>query len=121
MRYRFSLLPFAVRFLLGSLLLLLSVFIQLAHAADAELRIETHLSETSPAAGETFTYSIRYRCAGISSLYCTAPRITTTIPEIRENAVNAAKKIAVIGGGPAGLSCAYFLARLGYKPTIVLR
>ena len=25
---------------------------------------------------------------------------------------------AVIGSGPAGLSCAYFLARLGYKPTI---
>lgn len=81
MRYRFSLLPFAVRFLLGNLLLLLSVFIQLAHAADAELRIETHLSDTNPAPGETFTYSIRYRCAGISSLYCTAPRITTTIPE----------------------------------------
>ena len=33
-------------------------------------------------------------------------------------AANAKKKIAVIGGGPAGLSCAYFLARLGYKPVI---
>ena len=40
------------------------------------------------------------------------------MPEVRENAENAAKKVAVIGGGPAGLSCAYFLARLGYKPTI---
>ncbi len=28
------------------------------------------------------------------------------------------KKIAVIGGGPAGLSCAYFLRRLGHHPTI---
>ncbi len=27
-------------------------------------------------------------------------------------------KIAVIGGGPAGLSCAYFLRRLGYSATI---
>lgn len=40
------------------------------------------------------------------------------IPEIRKNEVNAEKKIAIIGAGPAGLSCAYFLARLGYKPTI---
>ena len=28
------------------------------------------------------------------------------------------KKIAIIGAGPAGLSCAYFLALTGYKPTI---
>ena len=28
------------------------------------------------------------------------------------------EKIAIIGAGPAGLSCAYFLARTGYKPTI---
>ena len=28
------------------------------------------------------------------------------------------EKIAVIGAGPAGLSCAYFLALTGYKPTI---
>ncbi|MBN1320592.1 MAG: FAD-dependent oxidoreductase [Thermoleophilia bacterium] len=40
------------------------------------------------------------------------------IPEVRENAENAARKVAVIGSGPAGLSCAYFLARLGYKPTV---
>ncbi|MBL0712809.1 MAG: FAD-dependent oxidoreductase, partial [Desulfosarcina sp.] len=28
------------------------------------------------------------------------------------------KKVAVIGGGPAGLSCAYFLRRLGHSVTI---
>ena len=28
------------------------------------------------------------------------------------------EKIAIIGAGPAGLSCAYFLALTGYKPTI---
>lgn len=27
-------------------------------------------------------------------------------------------KVAIVGAGPAGLSCAYFLARLGYKPTV---
>jgi NADPH-dependent glutamate synthase beta subunit-like oxidoreductase/Na+-translocating ferredoxin:NAD+ oxidoreductase RNF subunit RnfB len=28
------------------------------------------------------------------------------------------RKVAVVGGGPAGLTCAYYLARLGYSPTI---
>lgn len=28
------------------------------------------------------------------------------------------EKIAIIGGGPAGLSCAYFLAEKGYYPTV---
>lgn len=44
--------------------------------------------------------------------------ITVQLPEVRENAEYAKRKIAIIGAGPAGLSCAYFLARLGYKPKI---
>ncbi len=28
------------------------------------------------------------------------------------------EKIAIIGAGPAGLSCAYYLATIGYKPTV---
>ncbi|MDD4872523.1 MAG: NADH-ubiquinone oxidoreductase-F iron-sulfur binding region domain-containing protein, partial [Kiritimatiellae bacterium] len=40
------------------------------------------------------------------------------IPEVRENSTNARKKIAVIGAGPSGLACAYFLARMGYKPKV---
>ncbi|MBN2611183.1 MAG: NADH-quinone oxidoreductase subunit NuoF [Bacteroidales bacterium] len=44
--------------------------------------------------------------------------ITVQLPEIRENSHNAQRKIAIIGAGPAGLSCAYFLARLGYKPKV---
>ena len=40
------------------------------------------------------------------------------VPEVRENAANAKRKIAIVGAGPAGLSCAYFLARLGYKPVV---
>ncbi len=31
------------------------------------------------------------------------------------------QKIAVIGAGPAGLSCAYYLATMGYKPTVFER
>lgn len=37
------------------------------------------------------------------------------IPEIKKN---FDKKIAVIGGGPSGLSCAYYLAVEGYKVTV---
>ncbi|VGO16961.1 NADP-reducing hydrogenase subunit HndC [Pontiella desulfatans] len=40
------------------------------------------------------------------------------VPDCKENAKNAAKKIAIVGAGPAGLSCAFFLARLGYKPKV---
>jgi NADH-quinone oxidoreductase subunit F len=40
------------------------------------------------------------------------------IPDVKKSAANAKKRIAIIGSGPAGLSCAYFLARLGYAPTI---
>ena len=28
------------------------------------------------------------------------------------------KDVAIIGGGPSGLTCAYHLARMGYKPTV---
>lgn len=38
------------------------------------------------------------------------------IPKITEEKIN--KKIAIIGGGPAGLTCSAFLARNGYNVTI---
>jgi NADH-quinone oxidoreductase subunit F len=44
--------------------------------------------------------------------------VTLQVPEVRENPANAARKVAIVGAGPAGLSCAYFLARLGYKPDV---
>jgi NADH-quinone oxidoreductase subunit F len=44
--------------------------------------------------------------------------VTVQLPEVRESAQNAKRKVAVIGAGPAGLSCAYFLARLGYRPQV---
>ena len=44
--------------------------------------------------------------------------VVIQVPEVRHNEQNAGKKIAIIGAGPAGLSCAYFLARLGYRPTV---
>ena len=45
--------------------------------------------------------------------------ITIQMPEIRESAINASRKVAIIGAGPAGLACAYFLARLGYRPKVL--
>jgi len=44
--------------------------------------------------------------------------VTIQLPEVRENEINAKRKIAIVGAGPAGLSCAYFLARLGYRPKV---
>ncbi|MEX2717865.1 MAG: FAD-dependent oxidoreductase [Candidatus Sigynarchaeota archaeon] len=40
------------------------------------------------------------------------------IDELKARPRPSGKKVAVIGGGPAGLTCAYYLARLGYRPTI---
>lgn len=41
------------------------------------------------------------------------------LPEVRADEANARRKVAVVGAGPAGLSCAYFLARLGYRPDVL--
>jgi NADH-quinone oxidoreductase subunit F len=40
------------------------------------------------------------------------------LPSVVVNEENAKKKVAVVGAGPAGLTCAYFLARMGYKPVV---
>ncbi len=42
------------------------------------------------------------------------------VPEIvvASNVGRWKEKIAIIGGGPAGLSCAFFLAQMGYYPTV---
>jgi len=42
----------------------------------------------------------------------TAHRITPYV------APQTGRRVAIVGGGPAGLSCAYYLARLGHAPTI---
>ncbi|MDZ4165166.1 MAG: FAD-dependent oxidoreductase [Smithellaceae bacterium] len=51
--------------------------------------------------------------------FMTGQEKEAVIPEVRKNEANADKKIAIIGAGPAGLSCAYFLARLGYRPAVM--
>jgi len=45
---------------------------------------------------------------------------TRYVPEIvvASNRGRWKEKIAIIGGGPAGLSCAYYLAQMGYYPTV---
>lgn len=44
---------------------------------------------------------------------------TRYIPPIRNTVmVPYPQKIAIIGGGPAGMSCAFFLAEQGYRPTV---
>ncbi len=50
--------------------------------------------------------------------FMTDQEITIQVPEIKEDPVNSGRRVAIIGAGPAGLSAAYFLARLGYRPRI---
>jgi NADH-quinone oxidoreductase subunit F len=40
------------------------------------------------------------------------------LPEFPADKANARRKVAIVGAGPAGLTCAYFLALRGYKPTV---
>jgi NADH-quinone oxidoreductase subunit F len=44
--------------------------------------------------------------------------VVIQLPTVLENKENEQRKVAIIGAGPAGLSCGYFLARLGYRPTV---
>jgi len=50
--------------------------------------------------------------------YMVDQETTMQLPEIRTDEEKAKRKIAIVGAGPAGLSCAYFLTRLGYKPKV---
>jgi NADPH-dependent glutamate synthase beta subunit-like oxidoreductase len=45
-------------------------------------------------------------------------RASVQIEKIQPIANESAKRIAVVGGGPSGLSCAYFLSLLGHRVTI---
>ena len=44
--------------------------------------------------------------------------VTIQVPQALENEKNASRKIAIVGAGPSGLACGYFLARLGYQPKL---
>ncbi|GEM_PF-6444925 len=50
------------------------------YAADAELLIIKQTSTTTPAAGEVFTYTIRYRCAATDGTYCPLATVTDNVP-----------------------------------------
>jgi NADPH-dependent glutamate synthase beta subunit-like oxidoreductase/Pyruvate/2-oxoacid:ferredoxin oxidoreductase delta subunit len=41
-----------------------------------------------------------------------------TLPPIEPPAVRRSEKVAVVGGGPTGMSAAYYLVRLGYRVTV---
>ena len=41
------------------------------------------------------------------------------LPAVPKPAVKHAEKVAIVGGGPAGMSAAYYLARLGYPVTVL--
>ena len=41
------------------------------------------------------------------------------LPAIEPPALRRSEKVAIVGGGPAGMSAAYYLARLGYPVTVL--
>ena len=41
-----------------------------------------------------------------------------TLPKIAPPEVHRSERVAIVGGGPAGMSAAYYLARLGYPVTV---
>jgi NADPH-dependent glutamate synthase beta subunit-like oxidoreductase/Pyruvate/2-oxoacid:ferredoxin oxidoreductase delta subunit len=41
------------------------------------------------------------------------------LPAVPKPTVKRAEKVAIVGGGPAGMSAAYYLARLGYPVTVL--
>jgi NADPH-dependent glutamate synthase beta subunit-like oxidoreductase/Pyruvate/2-oxoacid:ferredoxin oxidoreductase delta subunit len=41
-----------------------------------------------------------------------------TLPEVPPPTVHRSERVAIVGGGPAGMSAAYYLARLGYPTTV---
>ncbi|OQX13557.1 MAG: hypothetical protein BWK73_11830 [Thiothrix lacustris] len=49
-------------------------------AAGSDLLISKQVSTVTPQAGETFTYTLRYRCASITELYCATPTLTDIVP-----------------------------------------
>jgi NADPH-dependent glutamate synthase beta subunit-like oxidoreductase/Pyruvate/2-oxoacid:ferredoxin oxidoreductase delta subunit len=42
-----------------------------------------------------------------------------TLPEVPAPRMRRPEKVAIVGGGPAGMSAAYYLARLGYPVTVL--
>ena len=54
---------------------------------------------------------------GLLQRYATDPIFKNNTP-LFERAPPTGRKVAVVGGGPAGLSCAHRLAMLGHSPTV---
>lgn len=89
-----------------------------AFAADSNLRVVKQVSSTTPAAGETFTYTIRYRCTGITEPYCTSPTITDTLPAPLKIVSYTAMGGQVTSAAKAGNTLTWTLAsRAGNLPA----
>jgi NADH-quinone oxidoreductase subunit F len=50
--------------------------------------------------------------------YCTDRSLDENLKPVMPKMKPTGKKVAIVGGGPAGLAAAYFLARFGHSPTV---
>src|SRR5215472_18003901 len=55
---------------------------------------------------------------GVESDDFNLERVYPTWRRARQEGLGRGKKVAVVGGGPAGLSCAHELALMGFAPTV---
>ena len=81
-------------------------------SAPASASIPARASAAAPTLDEPLSPS------GRSSASWPSRRWRRSARDPRERGATPKRKVAVVGAGPAGLSCAYFLARLGYRPTV---
>ena len=62
--------------------------------------------------------SVHIRDVKLQAAQAGFDKVLPTLKPEKPTAENAAKKVAVIGGGPAGLAAAYFLSRAGVDVTV---
>lgn len=74
-----------------------------------------------------YQYTVAFSCANEERLMKKRKQLTTYVENeqlkkfVQEKKAKTPKKILIVGAGPAGVMCAYFLAQCGHQPIIIER